>query len=90
VLFTGEGSLQLTEQEISTILRHDLKPFIFVINNRAIPSSELSLAKMPSKDASAVEGAETARDLLLYFGHPEWVLGSGDGFLKTETRGDRY
>jgi indolepyruvate decarboxylase len=33
VLFTGEGSLQLTAQEISTILRHDLKPFIFVINN---------------------------------------------------------
>ncbi len=34
VLFTGEGSLQLTAQEISTILRHDLRPFIFVINNQ--------------------------------------------------------
>jgi indolepyruvate decarboxylase len=33
VLFTGEGSLQLTAQEISTMLRHELKPFIFVINN---------------------------------------------------------
>jgi indolepyruvate decarboxylase len=33
ILFTGEGSLQLTAQEISTMLRHDLKPFIFVINN---------------------------------------------------------
>ena len=33
LLFTGEGSLQLTAQEISTILRHDLKPIIFVINN---------------------------------------------------------
>ncbi|MBV8067836.1 MAG: alpha-keto acid decarboxylase family protein [Candidatus Eremiobacteraeota bacterium] len=32
-LFTGEGSLQMTVQEISTILRHDLKPFIFVGNN---------------------------------------------------------
>ena len=33
LLFTGEGSLQLTAQEISTMLRHGLKPFIFVINN---------------------------------------------------------
>jgi indolepyruvate decarboxylase len=33
LLFTGEGSLQLTAQEISTMLRHDLKPIIFVINN---------------------------------------------------------
>lgn len=33
ILFTGEGSLQLTVQEISTMLRHGLKPFIFVINN---------------------------------------------------------
>jgi indolepyruvate decarboxylase len=33
VLFTGEGSLQLTAQEISTMLRHELKPIIFVINN---------------------------------------------------------
>ena len=33
VLLTGEGSLQLTAQEISTMLRHNLKPFIFVINN---------------------------------------------------------
>jgi indolepyruvate decarboxylase len=33
VLLTGEGSLQLTAQEISTILRHNLTPCIFVINN---------------------------------------------------------
>lgn len=33
LLLTGEGSFQLTAQEISTILRHDLKPFIFLINN---------------------------------------------------------
>jgi indolepyruvate decarboxylase len=33
VLFTGEGSLQITVQEISTMLRHGLEPFIFVINN---------------------------------------------------------
>ena len=33
ILFTGEGSLQMTAQEISTVMRHDLKPLIFVINN---------------------------------------------------------
>jgi indolepyruvate decarboxylase len=34
LLFTGEGSFQLTAQELSTILRHNLKPFVFLINNR--------------------------------------------------------
>lgn len=33
VLLTGDGSLQLTVQELSTIVRHDLKPYIFVVNN---------------------------------------------------------
>ncbi len=33
VLFTGDGSLQLTAQELSTILRHDLRPVIFLLNN---------------------------------------------------------
>ena len=29
----GDGSFQLTAQELSTILRHDHKPVIFLINN---------------------------------------------------------
>jgi indolepyruvate decarboxylase len=33
ILLTGEGSLQMTVQELSTVMRHELKPFIFVINN---------------------------------------------------------
>lgn len=33
ILFVGDGSLQLTVQEISTMLRHNLKPIIFVLNN---------------------------------------------------------
>jgi indolepyruvate decarboxylase len=33
ILFTGDGSFQLTAQEISTILHCDLKPLIFLINN---------------------------------------------------------
>ena len=33
ILFVGDGSFQLTAQELSTILRHDHKPVIFLINN---------------------------------------------------------
>ena len=33
VLFTGEGSHQLTAQEISQFHRHGLRPIIFVLNN---------------------------------------------------------
>ncbi|MFE3142997.1 alpha-keto acid decarboxylase family protein [Streptomyces scopuliridis] len=33
LLFVGDGAFQLTAQEVSTILRHDLKPVIFLINN---------------------------------------------------------
>jgi indolepyruvate decarboxylase len=33
LLFVGDGSLQQTVQELSTILRHDYKPVIFLINN---------------------------------------------------------
>ncbi|WP_420238705.1 alpha-keto acid decarboxylase family protein [Telmatobacter bradus] len=34
ILFIGDGSLQLTVQELSTILHRGLKPIIFVLNNR--------------------------------------------------------
>lgn len=33
ILLIGDGSLQLTVQELSTMIRHDIKPIIFVINN---------------------------------------------------------
>ncbi len=33
LLFIGDGSFQESAQELSTILRHDLKPVIFLINN---------------------------------------------------------
>src|SRR5262249_55215304 len=33
LLFVGDGSFQLTAQELSTILRHDYKPVIFLISN---------------------------------------------------------
>jgi len=33
ILFVGDGSFQEAAQELSTILRHDHKPVIFLINN---------------------------------------------------------
>ncbi|KEF62833.1 pyruvate decarboxylase [Exophiala aquamarina CBS 119918] len=33
VLFTGDGSFQLTCQEVSTMIRHNLNPIIFIICN---------------------------------------------------------
>ncbi|CAL9737038.1 pyruvate decarboxylase isozyme 1 [Monosporozyma servazzii] len=33
ILFIGDGSLQLTVQEISTLIRWNLKPYLFVLNN---------------------------------------------------------
>lgn len=34
ILFTGDGSMQLTVQEISTMTHHKLTPIIFVLNNK--------------------------------------------------------
>lgn len=33
ILFTGDGSIQLTVQELATMMRRDLHPIIFVLNN---------------------------------------------------------
>lgn len=33
ILFVGDGSLQLTLQEIGTMIRYKLNPYIFVLNN---------------------------------------------------------
>src|SRR5262249_28594504 len=45
ILLTGEGSLQLTVQEISTVMRHDLTPFIFVNQNRGYTVERAVLGK---------------------------------------------
>ncbi|KAM3164756.1 Pyruvate decarboxylase [Lachancea thermotolerans] len=41
ILFTGEGSLQLTAQEISTMVRWNLKPYLFVLNNKGYTIEKL-------------------------------------------------
>ncbi|KAL7007882.1 hypothetical protein EMMF5_002529 [Cystobasidiomycetes sp. EMM_F5] len=33
ILFTGDGSIQLTVQELSTMIRHGVKPILVVLNN---------------------------------------------------------
>ena len=45
ILLTGEGSLQMTVQELSTVMRHDLKPFISVINNSGYTVERAVLGK---------------------------------------------
>ncbi|KAK5961683.1 alpha-keto acid decarboxylase family protein PWA37_001055 [Arxiozyma heterogenica] len=41
MLFIGDGSLQLTVQEISTIIRWNLKPYLFVLNNNGYTIEKL-------------------------------------------------
>lgn len=45
ILLTGEGSLQMSVQELSTVMRHDLKPFISVINNSGYTVERAVLGK---------------------------------------------
>src|SRR5262249_52573998 len=45
ILFVGDGSFQVTAQELSTILRHDHKPVIFLINNGGFPIERAYLGK---------------------------------------------
>jgi indolepyruvate decarboxylase len=45
LLFVGDGSFQLTAQEISTMLRHDYKPVIFLINNHGYTIERCWLGK---------------------------------------------
>lgn len=48
VLFIGDGSFQLTAQELSTILRHGLKPVIFLLNNDGYTIERLILGSHSS------------------------------------------
>jgi indolepyruvate decarboxylase len=48
VLFIGDGSFQLTVQELSSILRHDLKPIIFLLNNDGYTIERLILGERSS------------------------------------------
>lgn len=45
MLFIGDGSLQLTVQELSTIMHHGLKPIVFLINNDGYTIERLILGE---------------------------------------------
>jgi len=45
ILLTGEGSLQMTVQELSTVMRHELKPLIFVNQNQGYTVERAVLGK---------------------------------------------
>ncbi|MFM0277774.1 thiamine pyrophosphate-binding protein [Paraburkholderia sediminicola] len=45
LLFIGDGSFQLTAQELSSILRRDLKPVIFLLNNDGYTIERLILGE---------------------------------------------
>jgi indolepyruvate decarboxylase len=47
LLFIGDGSFQLTGRGLSTILRHGLKPVIFLINNGGYTIERTILGKTP-------------------------------------------
>lgn len=67
ILFTGDGSFQLTAQEVSTMLRNKLSPIIFVICNKGYTIERLihgmedsynDVQEWKYKELPAVFGAE--------------------------------
>jgi indolepyruvate decarboxylase len=48
LLFIGDGSFQVTAQNLSTILRHGLKPIIFLLNNEGYTIERLILGETAS------------------------------------------
>ncbi|SNX85737.1 probable PDC1 - pyruvate decarboxylase, isozyme 1 [Melanopsichium pennsylvanicum] len=57
-LFVGDGSLQLTVQEVGTMIKHGLTPYLFVLNNdgyeieRQIHGEQRSYNDIPAYDHS--------------------------------------
>jgi len=54
ILFTGDGSFQLTAQEVSTMIRRDLKPIIFVIVNDGF-EIERQIHDDPNQDYNSIQ-----------------------------------
>lgn len=64
ILVTGDGSLQVAVQELSTILRHNLKPVIFLLNNDGYTIERAILGRSSSyNDINAWRYTELARVL---------------------------
>jgi len=93
VLITGEGSHQLTAQEISQFGRRGLKPIIFVLNNSGYLIERL-LCKNPNIEYNDLAQWHYA-DLPKALGCDDWftarvaTCGEFDQALKTASEGDR-
>jgi pyruvate decarboxylase len=75
ILFTGDGSFQLTAQELSTMLRNKLNPIIFVLCNNGYTIERLihgmrdpynDVQEWRYKDLPAAFGAKEGEDVLTY------------------------
>jgi len=69
ILFVGDGSLQLTVQEISTIIRRGLKPILFVINNNGYTIEKLIHG--PTAEYNEINTNWKYQELLSFFGAKE-------------------
>ena len=93
VLITGEGSHQLTAQEISQFGRRGLKPIIFVLNNSGYLIERL-LCKDPNIEYNDLAQWHYA-DLPKALGCDDWftarvsTCGEFDQALKTASEGGR-
>ena len=59
LLFVGDGSFQLTAQEVSTMLRHKLTPIVFLLNNDGYTIERVIHGmKMPYNDIQPWQYAE--------------------------------
>ncbi|KAF1946659.1 pyruvate decarboxylase [Clathrospora elynae] len=101
ILFTGDGSFQLTAQEVSTMIRNKLNPIIFVICNKGYTIERLihgwndaynDVQEWKYKDIPAVFGAEPGSVLTYRVKSKEEVekLFKDEEFSSGETKKMRF
>jgi pyruvate decarboxylase len=101
ILFTGDGSFQLTAQEVSTMLRNNLAPIIFVICNQGYTIERLihgmkdtynDVREWKYKDLPAVFGAKDGTVLTYRVESKEELekLFKDDEFSSGETKKMRF
>lgn len=63
ILFTGDGTFQLTAQEVSTMIRKNLTPIIFIISNDGATSERL-LHHRPTETSQKADSRWRYKDLI--------------------------
>ncbi|KAH7401340.1 thiamine diphosphate-binding protein [Pyrenochaeta sp. MPI-SDFR-AT-0127] len=101
ILFTGDGSFQLTAQEVSTMIRNKLAPIIFIICNKGYTIERLihgfedaynDVQEWKYKDIPAVFGAEPGSVLTYRIETKQQLqeLFKNDEFSSGETKKMRF